>query len=73
MPDDATRELAERAADRLECPLCGETGFDVTWKLSTKGVGTYSLSGHQLKFSATELPVIRCRHCGIEAMANQVG
>jgi hypothetical protein len=51
--------------DRL---CCGVTGpVTVTYKLTVKPLGSYSLSGGQLKASAYWWPWARCENCGHES------
>lgn len=48
------------------CPQCGATdksGFSVTAQLIAKSMGTYSLAGAQMKFSALAQAILAC-DCG---------
>jgi hypothetical protein len=38
----------------------------LVWKLEAKPVGSYSLAGAQMKFSANEHPWCVCDSCGAE-------
>lgn len=67
-PADYKATIA-RLADDQECPHCGEVGFEVTWRLRARPIGSFSLAGSQMKVSAREVPHIKCRHCGVEATA----
>lgn len=69
-PREQAKELIARAAAEFECPRCHNVGFDVHWKLVARKLGTFSLSGTQMKFSANEIPVITCRGCGVTVEAN---
>lgn len=60
----------EKMVEEMPCPKCGELGMTLTWQLTARPLGTFSLSGSQLKFSATEIPVIYCPHCGLYAEGN---
>lgn len=53
------------------CPACGQLTLDIEMRLLAKPLGTYSLSGRQMKFSAYEWPYLFCRSCGISAPAKR--
>lgn len=53
------------------CPACQEHSLVIEWRLTAKPVGSFSLSGLQMKFSATHQPWIRCTSCGIEAKGKE--
>ncbi len=48
---------------RKPCPRCGERQLTLSWWLEAKPIGTFSLAGQQLKFSARENAVVRCQFC----------
>lgn len=45
------------------CPRCHKTKLELKWWLEAKPIGTFSLAGQQMKFSAFENAAIRCRGC----------
>ncbi len=45
------------------CPFCGQRKLELRWWLEAKPVGTFSLAGAQLKFSAVENAVVQCHGC----------
>lgn len=50
--------------DRTPCPGCGQTEvLYISVKLFAKKIGEFSLAGAQVKFSARELPVLKCHNC----------
>lgn len=66
---EAMKNLVAKRAGEVACPACGHEGMKVKWKLVAKPVGTFSLAGRQMKFSACEAPVLYCPNgeCGVEA------
>lgn len=45
----------------VKCPKCGEFGtLQITTKVAASSIGTFSLSGNQMKFSAREVPLLYC-------------
>ena len=50
--------------DGALCKLCGSTDFVVIWRLEARPVGTFSLSGNSMKFSAQQWPYAVCQGCG---------
>ena len=61
-----TEEIEDWAAEQT-CPGCGHEGLRIEWRLAARPVGSYSLSGAQMKVSATRKPVLICDGCGAEA------
>lgn len=57
----------EAWAGEQTCPACGHEGLKIKRRLVAKDLGTFSLSGQQMKFSAREVPVLICPGCGVEA------
>lgn len=46
------------------CPQCQEVGdLNIIIELVAKPVGSWSLAGTQIKYSAQRLPILRCDHC----------
>lgn len=66
-PDQWERAKAklQQMAAETACPACGHDGMTMTWRLRAKPVGSFSLSGASMKFSANEVPYIECPACGI--------
>jgi hypothetical protein len=60
---EAEQHLATWASKQV-CPRCANVGLGLTWKYIPKSPGTYSLAGHQLKVSASRVPVLTCDSCG---------
>lgn len=60
--------MAVDLADVTEtaCPACGKKNLTVEWRMTAKPVGSFSLSGMQMKFAATNVPVAVCSSCGFE-------
>ncbi len=56
----------ETWAARQSCPQCAKHGLVIDWRLVARPVGSYSLAGVQMKFSAREEPWLRCPACGVE-------
>lgn len=52
--------------DGIPCAECGQMALRLVWKLEAKPVGSYSLAGAQMKFSANEHPWCVCDSCGAE-------
>ena len=50
--------------DGALCKRCGSEDFRVVYKLEARPLGTFSLSGHQMKFSAQQWPYAVCQGCG---------
>jgi len=58
-----TREdLDEWAADQT-CRHCGHHGIVIEWRLEARPIGSFSLAGAQMKFSAREHPYAKCPGC----------
>lgn len=70
MVDPEVKAAVEKGAARMTCPRCQNEGFSVEWVLRARPLGSFSLSGSQVKFSAVELPVLTCLGCGLEAEVN---
>lgn len=51
------------------CALCDSPDVEVMRMLVAKPVGSFSLAGNQLKFSAREVWVYRCLGCKAEGPA----
>jgi hypothetical protein len=49
------------------CPVCGADTLVIEQRIEAKPIGSFSLAGAGMKFSATRWPWIRCTACGIEA------
>lgn len=49
------------------CPSCGEDALRIEFRLRCKPIGSFSLTGAQMKLSAQEWPWLVCDSCGIEA------
>jgi hypothetical protein len=57
-------------ATESPCPRCAAAGtLDIVFRLVAKPVGSFSLAGVMMKFSAQQLPVLTCSGCGL----NHVG
>ena len=61
-------ELLE-AARVTPCPLCGEKSLTLSYQLYAKPIGSFSLSGQQMKFSAIRYPIVTCKTEGCEFRA----
>jgi hypothetical protein len=50
------------------CPACGAGPgtLSITERMRAKPLGSHSLSGAQMKVSATLLPVLHCSACSLE-------
>ncbi|WP_286347080.1 hypothetical protein [Frondihabitans sucicola] len=58
---------AEKHHIDAPCPMCGHQGMTVAPRLTAKPLGSYSLAGVQMKFSATSEMWITCdAGCGFE-------
>lgn len=66
----AVNAKLEELVEGWPCPQCGERSLELSWRLVAKPLGTFSLSGSQLKFSANEIPFIHCNGCGLTAEGN---
>lgn len=68
------RESIERQVAAIPCPRCGHTRLRFTTKLESKPLGTWSISGNQLKTSAVEWPYVVCDNdaCDFEKRASRV-
>jgi hypothetical protein len=53
------------------CPGCGEKKLRIEWRLTAQPLGSFSLSGHSMKVSATSGPWLVCDGCGIEAQGHR--
>lgn len=50
--------------NRTPCPECNMIGkLYISVEIVAKEIGTFSLAGHQVKFSGKELPVLKCNNC----------
>jgi len=52
-------ELLE-AARVTPCPLCGERSLTLSYQLYARPIGSFSLSGNQMKFSAVQYLIVTC-------------
>ncbi len=57
---------------RQPCPQC-QGKLTCSWGLSARPVGSFSLAGAQLKFSATETAAVDCGACGWRVQGRIVG
>lgn len=59
---------------KIPCPSCGESQLRLTTKLESRPIGTWSLSGNQLKSSAVEWPYVVCDNdeCDFEKRASVI-
>lgn len=56
--DQIAHDAFTRMADDIECPRCGKTGFELTWKKPNRP----PLGGTTLGHDRT--PHLKCRGCG---------
>ncbi len=47
------------------CPECGASPLGLSWGLSARPLGTWSLAGAQMKTSAVEWALVTCTGCGL--------
>jgi hypothetical protein len=52
--------------DNTPCPWCGNRTLHIGEELRAKPIGSYSLSGTQMKVSAYTFPILVCHACGLE-------
>lgn len=70
-------ELPDRPPVRVDnlCTRCGVPALEIFWKLEFKPLGTWSLSGSNLKAVATTWPWMRCvaarGGCGAECRGRE--
>lgn len=51
----------------MNCPNCGaENTVTIRPGLSAKQIGTFSLAGAQMKFSANEVAIAECSSCDLK-------
>lgn len=62
--------MLESMVAGTQCPACGHHGMQLSWRIVAKPLGSFSLSGSQVKVSANKIPVIECPHCGVSAEGN---
>lgn len=59
----------------VPCPQCGANALriEMRTRIVTKPIGSFSLAGTQMKFSAWRVkwPWLVCGNCGIEAEAKE--
>ena len=55
--------------DQTPCPVCNERALRIETGWHAMPIGSFSLSGHQLKFSARRWPFLVCGSCGLRAPA----
>ena len=60
--------------DETPCPTCATVGtlVFVPEKLIAKPLGTWSLSGQQMKTSAYTAPVLECINCDFSAIGRYI-
>lgn len=66
----AANARLEEMVEGTPCPHCGEKTLELSWRIVAKPLGSFSLSGSQLKFSANEIPFIQCLACGSSGEGN---
>ena len=64
MTDAAGGQVSERHPLGAPCKYCGSIDTWVEMRLEARRIGDFSLSGHQVKFSAGEWPYAVCGGCG---------
>lgn len=64
--DEQRAALDEWAAEQ-SCQYCGHKGLRIVWRLRPSQIGTFSLSGAQMKVSARDWPWAVCDGCGHES------
>lgn len=57
--------------EEVACPACGEHDLKIVVRLRARPIGSYSLAGHKVKFSAVNWPYLVCGNCKIEAPAKE--
>ena len=56
---------------RTNCPNCGEAGtLSIDERLVANEIGTFSLSGAQIKVTARGRPVLTCSSCPFALVGN---
>lgn len=55
----------------VPCPVCEEFALVIEMRLESKPLGTFSVSGMQLKTSAYNWPYLVCKNCGVTARAKE--
>lgn len=51
------------------CPKCGALGsLGISSKMVANPIGSFSLSGRQMKFTARAQPILACAKCDLELM-----
>jgi hypothetical protein len=50
----------EEAARATPCPVCGEKSLTLSYQIAAKPIGSFSLSGQQMKFSAFRYAAVTC-------------
>jgi hypothetical protein len=73
MSDGQAAPLSGKAVLGKDCPLCGAAPVALSWGLVAKPLGTYSLSGAQIKASATVRAVVFCQACPWEVHGRMDG
>ena len=63
------RSELEEAARTTPCPMCGERSLTLSYQLYAKPIGSFSLSGHQMKVSAVQYPIVTCTSDGCDFRA----
>lgn len=66
MINPATKTRMTEWAHQQTCPKC-ETALDMKFIVEVKPIGSFSLAGATMKFSASEIPVLFCPSCGEES------
>jgi hypothetical protein len=60
----AENDAPERKPLGAPCRYCGSGDTWVEWRLEAKPLGSFSLAGAQMKFSANRWPYAVCDGCG---------
>lgn len=74
--DSRQEGVTMSAHDQLKeipCPQCGECTLYLGEGLRARPIGSFSLAGQQMKFSAVSTPVIRCKTRGCDFVKHPKG
>lgn len=66
LPEDGALIQAEH-----NCPQ-GSVQMRLQWRMVARKIGTFSLAGQQMKFSAVRCPFLICDACGLSAQGKPV-
>jgi hypothetical protein len=58
---------------RSNCPRCEATPLRIRWELAVKPIGSFSLAGQQMKWSAANRAVVWCTNCSFEVHGTVTG